>query len=130
MKKRQILIVSKTIEENPEMMSTFRGEPGWQISLVSSAEEAIMSFYARPFDVIIIGKEAASADEQKLRAVLNHCSFESIILREESDDAEELKNKISEILIAKRADAFKHIQVNDTLNVNNFADDIRIVPLG
>ncbi len=126
MKKQQILIVSKTIGESPGMVSTFREEPDWQISLVSSAEDAITLFYAKPFDAVIIGKNMHFTDEQKIRAVLNHCSFESIIQREDNDDPEELKNAILCLINARRADELKHIHVNDTLNVNNLADSIKV----
>lgn len=128
-KKQQILIITESAEKDLETVKVLRREPDWNISPVSSAEEAIASFYAKPFDVIIVGKGVNSTDEQKLRAVLNHCSFESIVLKQTSDNVEELKNYINENIIAKRADALKHIHVNDTLNVNNLADDIRIMPV-
>lgn len=126
MKKQQILIVSKAMEESPGMVSAFREEPDWEVSLVSSAEDAITLFYAKPFDAVIIGKNMHFADEQKIRAVLNHCSFESIILREGNDDPEELKNAIFRLINARRANELKHIHVNDTLNVNNLADSIKV----
>lgn len=77
-----------------DAVNILRREPDWKISLVSSAEEAITSVYARPFDVIIIGKDVNAADEQKLRAVLNHCSFKNVILKQKSDDPEMLKEEI------------------------------------
>lgn len=128
MKKQQVLIISEVARENPDMVNALRGEPGWQVSLVSSAEEAITSFYSKSFDVIVIGKGVNTSDEQKLRAVLSHCSFENIILKQKSDDMKILKEDILRLINAKRISNLRQIHVRDSFNPVNQTNNIRIVP--
>lgn len=130
MKKQQILIVSEAPGENLETVNTLRREPDWTISPVSSAEEAITSFYAKPFDVIVIGKGINITDEQKLRKVLNHCSFESIIVKQQANDPEILKEEIMRSMNEKRINRLQRIHVKDTFDPVNQADKIRVVPFG
>lgn len=126
--RQQILVVSEATGGDLEVVNILRREPDWKISRVSSAEEAITSFYAKPFDVIVIGKDINPADEQKLRAVLNHCSFENIILKHESVDPEMLKEEILHLINVKRISSLQRIHVRDSLSPANQADYIHVVP--
>ncbi|MGH2644510.1 MAG: hypothetical protein ACRDE2_11215 [Chitinophagaceae bacterium] len=128
MKKQRILIVSETERENPGMVNSLRSEPDWDVSPVSSAEEAITTFYGKPFDIIIIGREINSTDEQKLRTVLSHCSFESIILKQKSINHDLLKEEIRELLIKEKINRLQNIRVTDPFNPVNQADKIRVIP--
>lgn len=128
MKKHQILIVSEAAIENRGIVHILSKEPDWQVSLAQSAEEAITLFYARPFDITVVGKDINNADEQKLRAVLGQCSFENIVLKQHSDNMEMLKKEIMGLLSRRKIEKWQRIHVTDSFNPVNQADKIRIVP--
>lgn len=126
--RQQILVVGEVTRENPEMVNILRREPDWKISQVPSAEEAITLFYAKPFDVIVLGKKINMTDKQKLRAILSHCSFENIVIDQKVDNVELLKKEIRDLMSGKKIEKLRRIHVSDSLNPINQADKIRLVP--
>lgn len=122
-----ILVISNKVDFISSLIASLSQEPEWNIHPVSSVEAAIELLYRQPFEVVILDKTENILNENKIKAVLNHCTFESIFVKYEYPDALALRKKIKEAMEEKKINGYRHIRVNDTLNPSNLANEIRLI---
>lgn len=127
MNRIQILIVSGDANHQASVISMLPRKPDRVIHSVSSVEAAVELLYRQPFDLVLFDESQNNESENKLKVILNHCSFESRLIKYGQSDLETLANRIEEAVEEKETKKYHHIHVSDTLNPNNLADEIMLI---
>ncbi|MGF7231415.1 hypothetical protein [Arachidicoccus sp.] len=120
----QIMIFGKEEKAAKEIFNALRLQKRWEIVVLLDAEKAIECMHQQRFDLIIITKDVAVIDENKLRKIGNILHEDILFLKHENVESieKEIAVRLNRQKLQKsnrfsiKDDAFKNIVYNISMN--------------